>query len=131
MLYYILRQWMNHHREQGVSWISAYQNPHLRNVLVAVHENPAYAWQVADMAQKAGLSRAAFAQRFKELLGDTPANYVTKVRIQKAMELLVQTEESIERISETVGYATGFALSKAFKRICGVSPHQYRLQGTR
>ena len=45
----------------------------------------------------------------------TPANDVTKVRIQKAVELLVRTEESIERIAETVGYGTGFALSKAFK----------------
>jgi len=44
---------------------------------------------------------------------------------------LVCTEESIERISETVGYATGFALSKAFKCIAGVSPPQFRLQATR
>lgn len=56
--------------------------------------------------------------------------YVTKVRIQKMMELLVRTEESIEQIAETVGYATGFALSKAFKRISGVSPQHYRLQAT-
>ena len=103
---------------------------YLRNALVAIHENPAYPWQVAELAQKASLSRAAFAQRFKELLGDTPVNYVTKVRIQKSMELLVRTEESIERIAETVGYGTGFALSKAFKRIAGVSPQHYRLQAT-
>ncbi len=126
MLYYILRQWMNSRHGQGVSWISAYQNPYLRNALIAVHKNPAHAWQVAELAQISGLSRAAFAQRFKELLGDTPVNYVTKVRIQKSMELLVQTDDSIERISETVGYGTGFALSKAFKRIAGLSPQQYR-----
>lgn len=54
--------------------------------------------------------------------------YVTKVRIQKNMELLVRTEESVERIAETVGYATGFALSKAFKRIAGVSPQHYQPQ---
>ena len=50
--------------------------------------------------------------------------------IQKSMKLLVRTEESIERIAETVGYGTGFALSKAFKRIAGVSPQHYRLQAT-
>jgi AraC-like DNA-binding protein len=80
------------------------------------------------LAQKAGLSRAAFAERFKVLLGDTPLNYVTKVRIQKAMEHLVRSEETIEQISERVGYATGFALSKAFKRVTRVSPQQYRQQ---
>jgi AraC-like DNA-binding protein len=135
MFYYILRQWVNNQRDhqhgQGASWINAYHNPYVRNALVAIHENPAHPWQVEELAQKASLSRAAFAQRFKELLGDTPVNYVTKVRIQKAMELLVRTEESIERIAETVGYATGFALSKAFKRIAGVSPQHYRLQAVR
>lgn len=130
MFYYILRQWVNSHRAQGASWINAYHNPYLRAALVAIHENPAHPWQVEELAQKASLSRAAFAQRFKELLGDTPVNYVTKVRIQKSMELLIRTEESIERIAETVGYATGFALSKAFKRITGVSPQHYRLQAT-
>jgi AraC-like DNA-binding protein len=131
MFYYILRQWINTHRNQGASWVTAYHNPYIRNALIAIHENPAHPWQVATLAEKATLSRAAFAQQFKALLGDTPLNYVTKVRIQKAMELLLRTQESIEQISETVGYGTGFALSKAFKRICGVSPQQYRLQVTR
>lgn len=131
MFYYTLRQWVNSHRDHHLgqaSWVNAYHNPYLRNALVAIHENPAHPWQVEELAHKAGLSRAAFAQRFKELLGDTPVNYVTKVRIQKAMELLVCSEESIERIAETVGYGTGFALSKAFKRISGVSPQQFRRQ---
>ncbi len=131
MFYYILRQWMNSQRDQNASWISAYRNPYIRNALAAIHENPAHPWQVAELAQTAGLSRAAFAQRFKALLGDTPANYVTKVRIQKAMELLVRTGESIDRISETVGYGTGFALSKAFKRLSGLSPQQYRQQAVK
>ena len=128
MLYYILRQWMNSQPKEGASWTRAFYDPHLRNALIAIHENPAHAWQVGNLAQKAGLSRATFAQRFKQLLGDTPINYMTGVRIQKAMELLVETEESIEYISEKVGYSTGFALSKAFKRICGVSPQQFRQQ---
>ncbi|MEZ4728655.1 MAG: AraC family transcriptional regulator [Caldilineaceae bacterium] len=130
MLYYILRQWMSSHAHQDASWINAYSNPELRNALLAIHADPAHPWQVEELAQKAGLSRAAFAQRFKDLLGDTPLNYVTKVRMQKAMAYLVRSEETIEQISERVGYATGFALSKAFKRITGVSPQQYRLQAT-
>jgi AraC-like DNA-binding protein len=128
MLYYILRQWMNSHQQAGASWINAYGNRELRNALLAIHADPAHPWQVEELAQKAGLSRAAFAERFKVLLGDTPLNYVTKVRIQKAMEHLVRSEETIEQISERVGYATGFALSKAFKRVTRVSPQQYRQQ---
>jgi transcriptional regulator GlxA family with amidase domain len=130
MVYYILRQWVNNHRDQGASWITAYHNPAIRSALIAIHEDPAHPWQVAELAHRAGLSRAAFAQRFKALLGDTPVNYVTNLRIQKSMELLVRTEERIERIAQTVGYGTGFALSKAFKRIAGVSPQHYRQQAT-
>ncbi|MBV7338051.1 AraC family transcriptional regulator [Chloroflexi bacterium TSY] len=96
MLYYILRQWMSSQPKEGASWTRAFYDPQLRNALIAIHENPAHPWQVGSLAQKAGLSRAMFAQRFKQLLGDTPINYMTKVRIQKAMELLVQTEESID-----------------------------------
>jgi AraC-like DNA-binding protein len=84
-----------------------------------MHENSAYPWQVAELAQKADLSRSVFAQRFKALLGDTPVNYMTKVRIQESMDLLARTDENIERISETVEFGTGFALSKAFKRVTG------------
>jgi len=86
--HYILRQWVNSHRDQGASWINAYHNPYLCNALVAIQENPAHPWQVEELAQRASLSRSAFVQRFKELLGATLVNYVSKVRIQKAMELL-------------------------------------------
>lgn len=127
MFYYILRQWVNNNHAPGASWVKAYHDPHVRRALVAMHENPAYTWRVAELAQKADLSRSAFAQRFKELLGDTPVNYLTRLRIQKSMELLVRTDESIERISETVGFGTGFALSKAFKRVTGQSPRDYRV----
>lgn len=130
MFYYILRHWINNYHARGASWVNAFHDHHIRSALVAMHENPAYSWQVAELARKADLSRSAFAQRFKEVMGDTPVNYLTKVRIQKSMELLARTDENIDRISETVGFGTGFALSKAFKRVTGVSPREYRLRAT-
>lgn len=129
MFYYILRQWVTSTRHQETSWIGAYQHPKLQKALMAIHHQPAHPWQVAELAQAATLSRAAFAQLFKAMVGETPMQYVTRVRMQQAMELLVQTEEGLEQIATRVGYATGFAFSKAFKRMCGRSPQHYRQQG--
>jgi len=129
MFCYILRQWMETHPKQGESWIHAFYDDYLRRPIVAIHEDPAHDWSVDELASRASLSRAAFSQRFKNFVNDTPINYLAKVRVQKAMMLLHQTEQSIEAIASQVGYSTGFALSKAFKRINGVSPKQFRTSG--
>lgn len=70
MFYYSLHQWVNSHREQGASWINAYHNPYLRNALVAIHETRRIPGKWKNWRKKP-VSRAAFAHRFKELLGDT------------------------------------------------------------
>lgn len=126
MFCYILRQWMNNQSENGTTWLHAFYDENLRESLIAIHENPAHAWKLDELASKARLSRSAFAQRFKTFVKDTPINYLAKVRVNKAMELLRKTEQSVEAIAEIVGYSTGFSLSKAFKRVCGISPLQYR-----
>lgn len=130
MFCYILRQWMNSQPMGSNTWLHAFYDKNLRGPLIAIHENPSYAWNLEELARKARLSRTVFAQRFKSFVNETPINYVAKVRVNKAMELLRKTEQSIEAIAEIVGYSTGFSLSKAFKRICGISPHGYRKMST-
>jgi AraC-like DNA-binding protein len=71
------------------------------------------------------MSRSAFAARFKELLGQTPLEYVTEWRMQKAMQLLEQRDKKLTDIARSVGYETDAAFSKAFKRLIGVSPGAY------
>jgi len=129
MFCYILRQWMQNQARSGATWMHAFYDDNLRDSLIAMHENPAYAWSLQELAKKSHLSRSAFAQRFKTFVNDTPINYLAKIRVQKAMKLLRKTEKSVESIAEIVGYSTGFSLSKAFKRVCGVSPQQYRQGG--
>ncbi|MCP4326461.1 MAG: AraC family transcriptional regulator [Psychromonas sp.] len=128
MFCYILRQWMETTNQEQCSQIHAFYDIHLRAPLTAMHKKVEHNWSVEELASKANLSRAAFAQRFKKYLNETPINYIIKLRIQKSMQLLQKTSLSIEKIAELVGYSTGFALSKAFKRISGISPQQYRLQ---
>ncbi len=128
LFFYILRHWMKNQEKNPNSWAAAYSDVHLKQSLVVMHENYDYSWSVEELSRKAGLSRAAFSQKFKSAVGDSPINYLTGIRIQKAMEQLKTTSDNIENIAESVGYSSGFALSKAFKRFCGISPKSFRKQ---
>jgi AraC-like DNA-binding protein len=77
------------------------------------------------LAASAGMSRSAFALRFKELLGETPLEYLTNWRMYKATGLL-QEDVKLFEVAKTVGYDSDAAFSKAFKRVLGVAPKQFR-----
>jgi AraC-like DNA-binding protein len=82
-------------------------------------------WTVESLAGSAGMSRSAFALRFKELLDQTPLDYVTEWRMQKAIQLLQKGDKKLDDIAQSVGYESNAAFSKAFKRVVGVPPVQY------
>ncbi|MEO6094800.1 MAG: AraC family transcriptional regulator [Fibrobacteria bacterium] len=130
MFQYILRDWLNRKADResaGPShWSQVLRDTHLSRAIQAVHAQPESTWTLDVLARTAGLSRAALAQRFKRLAGDTPAHYIAKVRVQRAMDLLRATDDSVERIAQRVGYGDPFVFSKVFKRIQGVSPRQFR-----
>ena len=90
--------------------------------LSAIHESVNTPWTVESLAEAAGMSRSAFAARFKELLGQTPLEYVTEWRMQKAMQLLQQRDKKLIDVARSVGYESGAAFSKAFKRVVGINP---------
>jgi AraC-like DNA-binding protein len=75
------------------------------------------------------MSRSAFAARFKGLLGQAPLEYVTVWRMQKAMQLLQQRDTKLTDVARSVGYESGVAFSKAFKRVVGASPGKYLKRG--
>jgi AraC-like DNA-binding protein len=79
-------------------------------------------WTVESLAEAAGMSRSAFAARFKELLGQTPLEYVTEWRMQKAMQLLQQRDKKLIDVARSVDYESDAAFSKAFKRVVGANP---------
>jgi AraC-like DNA-binding protein len=92
----------------------------LQKALLAMIEAPEKPWRIETMAQIAAMSRTAFAMRFKEVLGQTPLNYLTALRIQHAMTLLAATpQQTIDSVARDVGYADESALRRAYERAVG------------
>jgi AraC-like DNA-binding protein len=79
-------------------------------------------WTVESLAEAAGMSRSAFAVRFNDLLGQTPLEYLTEWRKQKAMQILQQGDKKLIDVARLVGYESDAAFSKAFKRVVGANP---------
>ena len=110
-------------------WLRAIFDPQIGSALKAIHENVNHPWTVESLAATAGMSRSAFAGRFKELLGQAPLEYVTEWRMQKAVQLLEHGDKKLFEIARSVGYESDAAFSKAFKRVLGVTPGEHRRKG--
>ncbi|MDB4944180.1 MAG: transcriptional regulator, AraC family [Labilithrix sp.] len=94
--------------------------------LDAMTSDPARGWSVRELARIAGLSRAAFARRFKQELGTPPLQWLTELRVRLATTHLASSDLALAGIAAQVGYRCEFAFAKAFKRLVGVAPGVYR-----
>ncbi len=123
-----LRAWFA--REDAPAWYHAYGDPLVGKALRLLQHNPAHGWTVAGLAEAVGVSRAALARRFTDLVGEPPMAFLTEWRLALAADLLQESDATIEAIARQVGYGSAFALSTAFKRHFGVSPRDHRQGGT-
>jgi AraC-like DNA-binding protein len=123
---YVLRRLLAELPRDESSWLAALVDPHLGASLRAIHEKPAEAWTVADLAQRAGMSRSAFAAHFTKVVGEAPIEYLIRWRLRKAATMLRATTAGIAEIAANVGYDSEAAFSKAFKRSIGVTPGAFR-----
>jgi AraC-like DNA-binding protein len=91
----------------------------------AMHGEPAHRWTLEELAERAGLSRSIFTLKFKQKLGASPMQYLTRWRMLLAGDRLTNTGDSIFVIALSLGYESESAFSTAFKRVMGFSPRQY------
>ncbi|MFS8199558.1 AraC family transcriptional regulator [Streptomyces sp. CWNU-52B] len=115
-------------RSGTVGWIAALRDPHLASAIRELHADLSHPWTVEELAHRAGMSRSAFAARFKEKTGDTPLGHLTAWRMYRVKVLLRDTPLSIQEIAVQVGYDTGTSLSRAFAKREGISPGTWRTQ---
>ncbi|MFE6712180.1 AraC family transcriptional regulator [Streptomyces sp. NPDC057695] len=124
-----VRAWFSRPGAEAPAWYRALGDPVVGRALRLLQDDPAHPWTVASLAAKTGVSRAALARRFTELVGEPPMGYLTGWRLALAADLLRDSDATIESVARQVGYGGAFALSAAFKRVRGVSPQEHRVAG--
>jgi AraC-like DNA-binding protein len=121
-----LRSWYSRPEANPPRWYQAGADPVIGPVLRMLLDDPARDWTVASLAAAARLSRAAFARRFTEVVGQPPIAFLAGWRLAMAADLLSDTDATLDAIARSVGYSSPFALSTAFKRFHGISPQEHR-----
>ncbi len=122
---YLLRAWGRSARSEG-TLLGGLHDTALAKALRRMHDQPADEWSLESLAAEACLSRAAFARRFTEALGESPMGYLTRWRMTLATRFLADGGLSVAEIADRVGYRSEFAFSRAFKRLRGAAPSVYR-----
>ncbi len=109
----------------GVGWLFALADEQMCAAISALHEEPGHRWTLPEMAERVGMSRSAFARKFKATVGQSPSEYLTRWRMLLAGDRLVHSSEPVAVIARALGYESEAAFSTAFKRVMGCSPRQY------
>jgi AraC-like DNA-binding protein len=108
------------------SWLAGLRDPQVSRALGLMHADPARQWTVDDLGSEAGISRSALAERFAQLIGEPPMQYLTRWRLALAARALRQGNAPIARIAGDVGYESEAAFNRAFKREFGMPPATWR-----
>jgi AraC-like DNA-binding protein len=101
-------------------------DPPIARATALIRDDPARPWTLQVLARETGLSRTAFATRFRAATGESPIHHLAKIRLSQAAAYLSTADLTLEAIAARTGYASNASLSKAFKRHFGVSPGTYR-----
>ena len=96
-----------------------------------IHENIDKRLTLDDLAKKCFYNPSYFSRIFKERFGMTLADYLAKERTDAAARLLLQTDQTTERIAELCGYADKSGLYRAFAKQYGMNPTQYRQENSK
>lgn len=115
---------------QSAGWLRALADPQIGKALRLIHDRPGDPWTVESLADRAAMSRSAFAERFRDLVGIPPLRYLTRWRMHKAA-LMLRRGASVAEVTYTVGYETESSFGKVFKRYTGAAPGEYRGAGGR
>ena len=125
MLVQALRLYLSQGAACGVGWLFALADKQIGVAINAMHEKAAHRWTISELAELASMSRSTFALRFKQTVGVSPMEYLTRWRMMVGADKLVHSRESILALAQALGYESESAFSTAFKRVMGCAPRQY------
>jgi AraC-like DNA-binding protein len=119
MLVQALRAHLAEGLRGGVGWLFALADQQMSVAIYSIHDDPAHPWTLQELAERVGMSRSSFAQKFKETVGESPIGYLTRWRMLLAGDRLANSNDPISVISLSLGYESESAFSTAFKRVMG------------
>ena len=125
MLIQALRLHLTDAASAGRGWLSALSDKHMSIAIAGMHNDPGYRWTLQSLAEHVGMSRSVFALRFRETVGTTPMEYLTRWRMLLAGDRLKNSSDGLSSIAQSLGYESESAFGKAFRRVMGCSPRQY------
>jgi AraC-like DNA-binding protein len=122
----ILREYMQQLSGERNGWLAGLKDPPVGKALRLLHADPTRRWTVGELAREVAMSRSALAQRFAEIVGETPMRYLAGWRMQLARQMLRQGTRSVQQVAARVGYESEAAFNRAFKRATGTPPASWR-----
>jgi AraC-like DNA-binding protein len=129
VLIQLLRWFLDHPLQAKINsgLLMGLSSPQLARAITAIHESPSEPWTVEQLALASGMSRTAFAVKFKQLVGQTPAEYVADWRLTIAQARL-REGVPLKILAGELGYSSQSALTRVFTARLGVSPRQWLSQ---
>lgn len=124
----VVRRYLESLPPDRTDWLAGLRDPMIGRALAAFHRSPARAWTIQSLARNVGLSRSALAERFTQFVGQPPMQYLANWRMQLAANHLLSGTESVAAVANRVGYESEAAFSRAFKKMVGAPPSQWRTQ---
>ena len=110
----------------ATGWFAGLRDRHVGQALALMHGDPAARWTLEELAQRVGLSRSCFAERFAAVVGTPPMQYLATWRLQLAAQQIEGQGLSIGQAAAAVGYDSEAAFNRAFKKRVGVPPGAWR-----
>jgi AraC-like DNA-binding protein len=126
MLVQALRLHLAEGSRGGVGWLFALADKQMSAAINSMHGEPAHGWTIQKLAERAGMSRSSFALKFKQTVGASPMEYLTRWRMLLAGDKLASSSDPVSVIALSLGYESESAFSTAFRKVMGCSPRQYR-----
>jgi AraC-like DNA-binding protein len=122
LVIHAVREWLATSPDARRGWLGAMRDPHVGRALLRIHEEPEADFTVASLAAEAHMSRAAFAERFRALVGVPPLTYLRHERMRLATDLMRHRGLATSEVAARFGYSSVAAFSRAYKRTLGVPP---------
>ncbi len=113
-------------QDSPAGWLAGVGDRIVGAALSAMHERPSHGWTLDELAHAVHSSRSVVAERFQELVGQSPMQYLTQWRMLLASNLLRRSNVPLAQVAEEVGYLTDTAFSRAFRREFGLPPAAWR-----